>query len=631
MAVRHASSGRAVFQPLENRILLHGEAVPGLVAQYFNDVDLGQSALIRVDTQINVDWGQGSPASMLGKDNFSVRWAGQLNVPQTARYTFYTATDDGVRLWIDDQLLINQWSSKSSQYDYRAEVDLSADAHHDIRMEYFERGGRAYANLAWSAPGLSKQVVPQSAFEATLDTPPPTGGPIDAPSGVVRVNAGGSRYVDLAGRTWSADAGFTGGTVSTWAYSVGGTNDDPLYSTRRWGNFNFAANVPNGSYTLKLHFADPVFAKAGQRVFDVSAEGNRILDNFDIAARAGGKQATVSTFALTIKDGRLDLDFRSVVDNAIISGIELSPSNTPPTETTWTPGADALASIFEAQSAYAEDGKMYVFGGFYNEDVQATRFAQAYDPKADSWSRIADLPMAVTHAGVAADGDNLWLVGGLVGDYPDNPSTAEVWRYTISKNSWSRGPSLPSARAAGGLVLLGRELHFVGGLGSDSESDVSTHYVLNVDSGKSWKTAASLPVPRNHLGAAVVDGKIYIIGGQHGRDETTQNLRDVHRYDPATNKWTAVASLPFPRSHFGASTTVTASGKIIIVGGVTNGRAPLTNVTQYDPATNRWTDLFSTPEARKAPVARVIGNKLYVATGSLGDHDPRRDLWIRTI
>lgn len=622
---------RIRIESLEGRVLLHGDASPGLLAEYFSDPNLTRSALVRVDPQINVDWGRTAPIAQVGKDDFSVRWAGKVTVPATGRYSFYASTDDGVRLWIDGRLLINQWAAKSHQVEFQASIDLTAGEHHDIRMDYFERGGQAYARLAWSGPGLAKQIVPTSAFEATLDAPQTPTPPVVSTGEALRINAGGGRYVDSAGASWEADAGFTGGTMSTSPFGVGTTDNDPLYYTRRWGNFDFAAKVADGDYTLKLLFTDPIFNRAGQRMFDVFAEDRQILNDFDIAAKAGGKQATSATFNVGVTDGQLDVAFRSVVDNAIISAIEITPRTAPPAQNPWTDGAPALGALFEAQGALGANGRMYVFGGFYNAEVQATRMAQSYDPKANAWSRIADMPVALTHAGVVADGDSIWMVGGLLGDYPDNLSTADVWRYSISRNTWTRGPSLPSARAAGGLVLLGRQLHFIGGLGSDGQSDVSTHFWLDIDSGKTWNTAAPLPIPRNHLGAAVVAGKIYIIGGQHGRDETTQNLRDVHRYDPATNSWTAVASLPFVRSHFGASTVVTPTGKILIIGGVTNGRAPLTNVTQYDPAANRWTDIFAIPQARKAPVAFVDAGKLYVTTGSLGDHDPRRDMWIRSL
>jgi hypothetical protein len=159
--------------------------------------------------------------------------------------------------------------------------------------------------------------------------------------------------------------------------------------------------------------------------------------------------------------------------------------------------------------------------------------------------------------------------------------------------------------------------------------------VLNLDAAAAnpattWTSAASMPTARNHFGTAVVNGKVYAIGGQHGRDETYRNLRDVHVYDPAINAWAVAARLPKPMSHFHNSTVV-VNGKILVAGGVTNGRYPLSDVWEYDPAANRWTASVPLPTPRKAPVALLAAGRLFVLTGSPGDNFPQSDVWFRGI
>src|SRR5207237_6763807 len=80
----------------------------GLHGQYFNNSDFTAPVLTRTDQNINFNWGTGSPAPGIDPDTFSVRWIGKISVPTTGRYTFYTTTDDGVRLWVNNQLLIDQ-------------------------------------------------------------------------------------------------------------------------------------------------------------------------------------------------------------------------------------------------------------------------------------------------------------------------------------------------------------------------------------------------------------------------------------------------------------------------------------------------------------------------------------------
>ncbi len=115
--------------------------------EYFNNPNLsGAPALIRNDVAINFDWGSGAPAPGLNADNFSARWTRTLNFP-AGTYRFYTRVDDGVRLWIDNTLVIDQWRA-SAPTTYSAVVNLSGGPR-VIKMEYFESAVTAVAQLSW--------------------------------------------------------------------------------------------------------------------------------------------------------------------------------------------------------------------------------------------------------------------------------------------------------------------------------------------------------------------------------------------------------------------------------------------------------------------------------------------------
>jgi N-acetylneuraminic acid mutarotase len=446
---------------------------------------------------------------------------------------------------------------------------------------------------------------------------------------VLRVDAGGSTsFNDAAGNAWGKDAGFVGGNANTATFAVAGTTDDALYATRRAGNFRYANAVPSGTYKLRLLFSDHL-TTAGSRKFNVTVEGRQVLTNFDIVANGGGRAALVREFAVTVTDGRLDMAFASVVRNATLSAFELVAATTTPGATgAWGQASPAPLAVYESQGS-AVGGRMLLFGGFHNKPIQTTRASYAYDAAANRWSRIADLPTNLTHAGVVADGNRAWIVGGLVGEYPNNPPTRDVWIYNATTNSYSRGPSLPTARGAGALVKLGRTLHYFGGY-KPGFTDSSDHYVLNLDGGTAWRTAAPLPNARNHLGGAALNGKVYAIGGQHGRNEDTGNQASVHVYDPATNAWKAVKSLPTARSHLGSSTVV-VNGSIWVISGITQGRQTLRDVTRYDPGSNAWTQIQALPSARKAPVAALLGTRLFVATGASSAGVPQSTNYVRTV
>jgi hypothetical protein len=138
------------------------------------------------------------------------------------------------------------------------------------------------------------------------------------------MDVGSTGYTDSRGNKWTAEAGVTGGAKSTASFAVANTTDDSLYYTRRIGkSFSYAIGVANGTYQLKLYFADPSYTTAGKRKFNVTAEGKMILTNFDIVANGGGKAAIVKTFSVTITDGKLNLAFAATLDNAVLSAIEL--------------------------------------------------------------------------------------------------------------------------------------------------------------------------------------------------------------------------------------------------------------------------------------------------------------------
>ncbi|MFB9993280.1 NPCBM/NEW2 domain-containing protein [Deinococcus oregonensis] len=285
----------------------------------------------------------------------------------------------------------------------------------------------------------------------------------------------------------------------------------------------------------------------------------------------------------------------------------------------WTQKANAIKAVSEAQGA-AVNGKLYIFGGFDN-NLQTNPKVQVYDSAANSWSAVRDMPEQITHGAVAVDGQTVYIVGGFVGPHP-GPQTAHVWKYNVATDTWSAGPNLPGARGAGAAVKLDRTLHFFGGTERDLadrniyKRDSPEHWVLQLDGGTAWTVAAPLPNPRNHLAGAVLNGKIYALGGQHLGDEEAGNQSAVHLYDPASNTWTARASLPLPEGHINASTVIW-NGRIVVVSGVTQQSAEVANVSEYDPAANTWTALTSLPAPRQSPVADVINGQLVVATGSL--------------
>jgi hypothetical protein len=136
----------------------------GFAAQYFANQTLSGPAITRLDPSINFSWGTASPTAGISADNFSVRWSGTVTPKVSGTYTLYTETDDGTRLWIGDTLLIDQWSGPSSTRS--ATYSFTAGKQYNIRLEYFEKTGSAFARLLWSGPGIAKAAIPSTVISS---------------------------------------------------------------------------------------------------------------------------------------------------------------------------------------------------------------------------------------------------------------------------------------------------------------------------------------------------------------------------------------------------------------------------------------------------------------------------------
>ncbi|MFC1635368.1 PA14 domain-containing protein [Planctomycetota bacterium] len=140
----------------------------GVKGQYFKGMNFETFVLTRTDPQIDFDWGDpGGPDPAVGDDQFSIRWNGEVEAAFTETYTFYTRSDDGVRLWIDGELIIENWTNHAATED-KAEFDLVAGNTHSLQMEYYEDGSGAVAQLSWSSPRTPKQIIPQAALSLPL-------------------------------------------------------------------------------------------------------------------------------------------------------------------------------------------------------------------------------------------------------------------------------------------------------------------------------------------------------------------------------------------------------------------------------------------------------------------------------
>jgi hypothetical protein len=287
----------------------------------------------------------------------------------------------------------------------------------------------------------------------------------------------------------------------------------------------------------------------------------------------------------------------------------------------WKQAAPSPFARVESPTAVV-NGKLYLFGGFTDE-LQASDQLDTYDPASDTWARLRDMPTRLTHLNPAIDGDTVWLAGGFKGKHP-GPVTDEVWKYFVASDSWATGPPLPEPRGGGGLAVAGRRLHYFGGYKADRDTNAGDHWSLLLEGANAWEREPDLPDPRGHVSSAVLDGGIYALGGDHGHDKTQIDVSSCHRFDLVKKAWREIASLPDGRSHF-ESSTIIHMGRICIIGGRCNSSRPPRNVVgdilEYDPQTNKWLVVGTIPENVLAPSAAIISGRIVITGG--GFNNPR--------
>ncbi|MCO6490495.1 MAG: PQQ-dependent sugar dehydrogenase [Phaeodactylibacter sp.] len=145
----------------------------GLTGAYYDEVEhnfSGTPAFWRIDTAINFSWGGSSAApNLIGEDFFSIRWTGGIEPLFSEEHEFFIISDDGVRLWVDDQLIVDQWVPQAPT-ETQGSLFLEKGRQYPIKLEYFEDGGGAVCQLFWRTGRLPKEIIPRRQLYPDIPT-----------------------------------------------------------------------------------------------------------------------------------------------------------------------------------------------------------------------------------------------------------------------------------------------------------------------------------------------------------------------------------------------------------------------------------------------------------------------------
>ena len=190
---------------------------------------------------------------------------------------------------------------------------------------------------------------------------------------------------------------------------------------------------------------------------------------------------------------------------------------------------------------------------------------------------------------------------------------------------WETKAPMPTARSGAAGGVINGMLYVAGGQGADGQK-LTTLEVYD-PARDTWTTKASMPTARNSAGGGVINGKLYVVGGQG--TVNNQKLTSLEVYDPARDTWTTLAPMLNPRSGPGV---VAIDDKLYVAGGCEGMCAPTTGALEvYDPTSNTWTTLAPMPTARGIADVAVVNGLFYVMGGCCGSTGPQSELMAKTI
>ena len=282
----------------------------------------------------------------------------------------------------------------------------------------------------------------------------------------------------------------------------------------------------------------------------------------------------------------------------------------------------------ERQELYpvASGGKIYVAGGVLTPPTGYSAHFEAYNVQAGRWEALKPLPEARHHIALAETDGLIYGIGGFSGGFPFWRAHTSVFIYDPQTDRWSTGPKAPEARAEGVVLAVDGKIYAMGGRAAatpgashfNDYADSTRSDVLDPVTGR-WTRIADAPSARNSAAAAVIAGKVYVVGGRQALKQPDGSLRQVNVptlevYDPATNSWKVKASMPQAQGGLAAAAH---AGRLYAFGGEqwVPDQKVFGDGWVYEPETDKWSALPPLPTPRHGLGAATVGNQIYLVGG----------------
>jgi len=294
-----------------------------------------------------------------------------------------------------------------------------------------------------------------------------------------------------------------------------------------------------------------------------------------------------------------------------------APPLAPPGEVgKWTRKID-MPTARTGLSTSVVNEKIYAIGGVSAGGKPPLSTVEEYDPATGRWTKKAGMPTARSQLSTSVVNGKIYAIGGW---NAGGVALTPVEEYDPATDTWTKKANMPLPRCGFSTSVVNGKIYAIWGWNENLPIIPTVEeYDPAIDR---WTRKADIPTTRSNLSTSAVDGKIYAIGGCVLIDDNNviKALSTVEEYDPATDTWTQKADMPTARHSL---STAVVNGKIYAIGGMSGGPRleilnSLSTVEEYDPAADKWTKKVSMPTARGGLSTSAVNGRIYAIGGHKG-------------
>ena len=273
-------------------------------------------------------------------------------------------------------------------------------------------------------------------------------------------------------------------------------------------------------------------------------------------------------------------------------------------------------------AAAAVNGKIYLIGGFNYLGGLAAMLStvDVYDARTNTWHTVANMPKPRVAVKTAVFSSEIYAFAGYDRQGPRGARRDRkiIEMYNTHTDTWVKKPDMPTLRTSFATAVVDGKIYLIGGRVKDKRGEeVITGLVEVYDPlTDRWDKRTDMPTVRSGMDAVVVEGKIYVIGGQTRKAPglVERFVRSIEEYNPKTDKWHQLPDMPVFKFWF---STVAVDKEIYTIGGIDNGLKRTDVVDVYNPTTDKWHKIepITTP---KTTTAAVANGTIYTLGGLIG-------------